>query len=128
MERNYRENITRETLSVIARMSAEYYSRLFKKRTGKSPIDYLTDIRMKHDKQMLILSHDSIRNIAQSVGYNDEFYFSRKFKQTAGAAPTIYVRNYSRTRKIASLFIPYSGHLALGVTIPFFEMDWRSHF
>ncbi|MEK3722564.1 AraC family transcriptional regulator [Paenibacillus sp. FSL H8-0034] len=116
MERNYREGITRETLAQIAGMNAEYYSRLFKKRNGQSPVDYLTEIRMKHAKRMLVLSNTSIREVAQSVGFNDEFYFSRKFKQNAGSAPTVYVKNYSRTKKVASLFIPYSGHLlALGV-------------
>ncbi|MBW7474765.1 AraC family transcriptional regulator [Paenibacillus oenotherae] len=116
MERNYHQNITRTKLSEMAGMSADYYSRAFKKKVGKSPMEYLADIRIRQAKQSLLLTGDSFRSIAQSVGFSDEFYFSRKFKATTGRSPTSYVKKIKYSDKIASLKHLLTGHLiALGI-------------
>jgi ABC-type Fe3+-hydroxamate transport system substrate-binding protein len=116
MEQNYRLNITREKLADMAGMSADYYSRVFKRKIGKSPMEYLTEIRINQAKQSLVLSHDTFRSIAHSVGLRDEFYFSRKFKATTGHSPTSYVNKIKYSDKIASLKHPLTGHLAaLGI-------------
>ncbi|MFB9277014.1 helix-turn-helix domain-containing protein [Cohnella cellulosilytica] len=116
MERHYMREITREQLAAMAGMSANYYSRIFKNRTGKSPIEHLNEIRMKHAKRLLSFSNLSVGKIAQTIGYRDEFYFSRKFKEKIGASPTVFARERKPQRKIVSLSTAYTGHLmALGV-------------
>lgn len=116
MEQNYPLHITRTKLSEMAGMSADYYSRAFKKKNGKSPMEYLTDIRISQAKQSLLLSGDSFRSIAQSVGFSDEFYFSRKFKAATGRSPTAYVKKIKYSGRIASLKHFLTGHLiALGI-------------
>jgi len=116
MEQNYKLNITRERLAEIAGMSADYYSRVFKKKVGKSPMEYLTEIRINQAKQSLVLSSDTLRSIAHSVGFSDEFYFSRKFKKTTGYSPTSYVNKIKYSDKIASLKHLPTGHLiVLGI-------------
>ncbi|WP_025028699.1 helix-turn-helix transcriptional regulator [Caldalkalibacillus mannanilyticus] len=92
IEHNYRLNITRKMLAEMAGVSMDYYSRCFKKELGKSPMDYVTEVRMKKAKQLLILSDDKLSAIAQKVGFHDEFYFSRKFKATTGYSPTAYIK------------------------------------
>lgn len=116
MKQHYRLEITREKLAEMAGLSADYYSRAFKKIIGKSPMEYLNDIRINQAKQMLLQSHGSFRTIAQRVGFNDEFYFSRRFKATTGCSPTIYVKQFKQSSKIASLKNLLTGHLiALGI-------------
>ncbi|MBW7454993.1 AraC family transcriptional regulator [Paenibacillus sepulcri] len=116
MEQHYHEGITRNKLAVMAGMSADYYSRAFKKKVGKSPMEYLTDIRINQAKQSLVLSRDSFRTIAHSVGFSDEFYFSRKFKAATGRSPSAYVNKIKYSEKIASLKHLLTGHLvALGI-------------
>lgn len=44
-------------------------------------MDYLTELRIGHAKQLLRDSDLYMREIARKVGYHDEFYFSRKFKK-----------------------------------------------
>ncbi|XID91648.1 helix-turn-helix transcriptional regulator [Paenibacillaceae bacterium WGS1546] len=92
MERNYAGCITRELLADIAGVSADYYSKAFKKRMNKSPMAYLNEIRIEQAKRLLAQSGESLRAIAQRVGYSDEFYFSRKFKAETGCSPKAYVR------------------------------------
>ncbi len=116
MEQHYASDITRDKLAELAGMSADYYSRMFKKMIGKSPMEYLTDIRINHAKQALVLTRDSFRTIAHGAGFSDEFYFSRKFKAATGRSPSAYVNTIRYTDKIASLKHLLTGHLvALGI-------------
>ncbi|MBD2848295.1 AraC family transcriptional regulator [Paenibacillus sp. IB182496] len=101
MEQDYGRPMTREQLAAIAGMSPGYYSSLFRKRTGKSPMDRLADIRIAHAKRLLIETDRPLRLIAQSVGYNSEFYFSSRFKQVTGLSPSAYAQR-SRSRQLAS--------------------------
>ncbi|GIO15593.1 HTH-type transcriptional activator Btr [Cohnella xylanilytica] len=116
MERNYSRPLTRDLLARMAGMSADYFNRAFKKTTGRTPMDYLTDIRIRHAEKALALSDDGYRSIAQSVGFNDEFYFSRKFKKATGLSPSAYAGTRKGSRKIAALQHHLTGHLlALGI-------------
>lgn len=59
----------------------------FKKTTGKTPIEYMTDFRIKKAKELLIYSNYSVSEIAEFVGYANEAYFSRLFKKKVGLSP-----------------------------------------
>ncbi|MNM81120.1 HTH-type transcriptional activator Btr [compost metagenome] len=100
----------------MAGVSPDYFTRVFKKTTGKSPVEYLNEIRIKHAKQLLLSTNDSMRSIAQNVGFSDEFYFSRKFKSMSGKSPMLYIKSIKQTERIASLKPLLTGHLlALGI-------------
>ncbi len=73
-----------------AQMSYGYFSRCFHDIVGVSFIDYCTQVRMEHAKQLLENTDKSIQEIAFSVGYNDEKYFSRTFKKLTGLIPSDY--------------------------------------
>ncbi|SEG46750.1 AraC family transcriptional regulator [Paenibacillus sp. UNC499MF] len=99
IENNYQTNITIDELARMAEVSPKYYGDLFKKTYGLSVIDYLTEQRVNRAKQLMALSQSRLKDIAHVVGYQDEFYFSRKFKQEVGVSPTVYMKN--RRKKIA---------------------------
>jgi AraC-like DNA-binding protein len=92
MVNHYNENITLEDLANIAGLSSSHYSRLFKKYANYSPIDYLVHLRMDRAKELLVLSDYKLKAIAESVGYNDELYFSRMFKKVVGQSPSEYAK------------------------------------
>ncbi|MFS0870789.1 helix-turn-helix domain-containing protein [Paenibacillus xylanilyticus] len=115
MRDNYMHEIKLEKLAELAGMHPSYYSQLFKSRMHKNPIEYLTHLRMNRAKELLMASDMRIRDIARSVGYRDEFYFSRRFRNHAGYAPTTYAKQVHRN--IVSLSYPYTDHLmTLGIT------------
>ena len=58
---------------------------------GQSPIDYLTDYRISEACYLLKNSNLSIAEIAVSVGFFDQFYFSRVFKKVKGVPPSRYL-------------------------------------
>lgn len=90
---HYNEALTIGQLAGMANICPKYFVDLFKKTFGQTTIDYLTHVRMNHAKRYLAESDDRLRDIAQRVGYKDEFYFSRIFKKKVGISPSEYARN-----------------------------------
>lgn len=86
-----------EALSV----SASYLSGVFKKTMGISMVQYLTMVRMEKARELLLETAADVKNIAEQVGYHDEYYFSRCFKKQYGLSP-IQIRKFSDSRRIRS--------------------------
>ena len=90
IELNYAKDIDLDEVSKYLQISPYYFSKLFKKKTGKNFIEYLTQIRMEHAKILLSSSSMSMKEICMEVGYSDANYFSRAFKKNVGLSPTEY--------------------------------------
>lgn len=101
MELHLHEPVTRETLAALADMNPEHYSRLFRKYKGKTPIDYITELRMTRAKALMRQGEQSIISVARQVGYADPYYFSRRFKQAVGISPSLY--RLRRQKRIVAL-------------------------
>ena len=71
-------------------ISSCWFIRCFKRYTGKTPQQYIMDIRINKAKELLYSSSFCCNEIAQSIGYADSLYFSRIFKQTVGVSPLAY--------------------------------------
>lgn len=71
----------------------DYFRRTFKRETGKTPLEYLTDLRITRAKQLLERQADiTVTAVAQCVGFEDSLYFSACFKKKVGISPTEYRR------------------------------------
>lgn len=72
---------------------SDHMRRLFAKETGKTPGEYLCDLRIRAAKKLLALrrtTHSSVESIAEMCGFSDIAYFSRTFKKKVGLSPTAY--------------------------------------
>jgi AraC-like DNA-binding protein len=91
------ENLSRDIglaeVAEAAYLSPNYLSQLLKKNTGLAFIDWLTGRRMDRAQDMLAHTADRVSTIAHAVGFADEAYFSRRFSQRFGVAPTAYRRS-----------------------------------
>lgn len=67
----------------------DYIRDRFKKATGKTPIRFLTEIRIHHACLLIDFYKNSISlsEIAEKCGYTDYVYFSRRFKEITGVSP-----------------------------------------
>ena len=87
-------------LAAQANVSCSHYFALFKRQTGRAPIDYFIGLRMQRARALLDSTTASVKEIAVDLGYKDPFYFSRVFKSVNLAAPTRYrARQNGRNRR-----------------------------
>ncbi|MGO4938222.1 response regulator transcription factor [Fundicoccus sp. Sow4_H7] len=68
-------------------ITPNYLSTLFSKETGKTFKDHLIEKRMLTGQEMLLTTNKRIHEIAQAVGYTDQYYFSYSFKKYFGQSP-----------------------------------------
>lgn len=80
-------------------VSPQYLSKAFKNRTGYSPKQYLTKIRISKAKSMLVNSNMSIQEIAFRVGFGDESNFIRVFKKYETISPNKYRNNAKEVKE-----------------------------
>jgi AraC-like DNA-binding protein len=98
MRNNYDKEINLEDVSKLAGMSEVSFSRFIKKRTGKTFIESLNEIRLGHASRSLINTTNTISEIAYKCGFNNLSYFNRIFKNKNGCTPKEFRDNYSGTR------------------------------
>lgn len=79
-----------DKMCLVLHLSPAYFSTIFKKETGVSFINYLTDIRMEEAIRLLNTTDSKTSIIGQEVGYLEPNYFSYVFKKKIGVSPTRY--------------------------------------
>lgn len=91
LNENYESKISLEQIAHNIYLSPVYISKIFKEETGESPINYLIKIRLEKAKDILLNSNNgSIKSIANQVGYDDVYHFSKLFKKYYGVSPLYY--------------------------------------
>jgi len=74
-------------LASIAGLSLSQFKALFKKETGKTPGEYLRDLRMEKARALLVHTDYPINIVAEMVGYYDASSFSHRFSSHFGFSP-----------------------------------------
>ena len=89
-----REHIYDSTLKTdkfhkLCGISNTYFRKIFISEFGTTPQNYIMSSRMYHAKQMIDSGDfNTIKEVAQTVGYNDPLYFSKVFKKIYGLSPS----------------------------------------
>ncbi len=92
IEENFQNNISVEEIADQCKLNRTYFSKLFKKVTGKSPQEFLLSYRMIKANELLKLTDMAIGDVANAVGYENQFHFSRAFKNTYNMSPRDWKR------------------------------------
>jgi len=98
MNNNYNKPVTLAEVSRIANMPEASFSRFIKKRTGKTFIDSLNEIRLGHASRMLIDTTNTIAEIAYKCGFNNISNFNRIFKRKKFCIPKEFRETYTGNR------------------------------
>ena len=85
------DDISIDDVAKSVGVSRSHLYRVFMLNVGKSPIDYLTEYRINEACKLLRAGSLSIAEVAVSVGFFDQFYFSRVFKRAKGVPPSKYL-------------------------------------
>lgn len=84
------EKYTPQKMAEMVGLSKQRFSSLFKLNMGKSPMEYVREIRLTTAARSLLVSSDNINDIAYKCGYEDANYFIREFKSAFGFTPNQY--------------------------------------
>jgi AraC-like DNA-binding protein len=98
MNNNYYMPVSLAEVSRIANMPEASFSRFIKKRTGKTFIDSLNEIRLGHASRMLIDTTNTIAEIAYKCGFNNISNFNRIFKRKKFCIPKEFRETYTGNR------------------------------
>ena len=96
---NYSSKIDIRDIAGSIGVSRSHLYRIFVKHLGMSPNEYLAKYRVNEACGLLRSSGLSIGEIANSVGFEDQLYFSRVFKKYKGVAPSRYVGQLAASGK-----------------------------
>jgi len=90
IEENYHDKITLNSLADSCNITKYYLSHQFTELYGKSPIAYLTEVRISAAKDLLTTTSYSIEEIAGSTGFSSSSYFSQTFQKICHVSPQQY--------------------------------------
>lgn len=90
MQTHLAEKITIDDLSSMAGMNRFHFIRTFKQAFGKSPYDYLTDLRIEQAKRLLHKGRMPAADIGRQCGFFSASRFSAAFRQATGVTPSRY--------------------------------------
>lgn len=79
-----------DRLASQAGFSRNHFARLFRQQFGQAPGQYHTTLRMQRARQLLSTTSGSITEIAESLGFDSIYSFSRAFKRETGLSPMFY--------------------------------------
>jgi AraC-like DNA-binding protein len=90
MHSHLSEPLQVSTLASVANISASHFFAMFKRLMGCAPIEFFISLRMRRACDLLDETALSVKEVAATLGYDDQFYFSRVFKSATQMPPTHY--------------------------------------
>ena len=88
----FQKPIKAQEVAEVIHISPNYFSTLFKQKTGKSFNEYVNHLRVGAAKELLEETLLNVNEIAEKVGYREYKYFVDVFKKQTGYTPTNYRR------------------------------------
>ena len=96
LQSHYKEHIGVNTIAEKLSITPNYLSRLFREQTGMRLTDYLTQMRMEKAKALLKLQGNSVKYVAEQVGYYNAKHFANVFMKVVGLTPSEYRKTCSK--------------------------------
>ncbi len=94
---NFKDAIRLETIASIACMSPHAFCSYFKKRTRKTYVDFLNEIRIGYACKLLLTTEMNILTVCFDSGFNNVANFNRQFLKVKQQKPSVYRRENSRS-------------------------------
>ena len=90
IEMHLSQPVDADDLADFCGITRKHFTALFRKETGKTVTQYITDARCKRAAELLENAQLLIQEISHYVGYEDTNYFARVFKNSVGLSPQEY--------------------------------------
>jgi len=90
MQEHLSQMLTLGDIAGSVNLSVPHFSSIFRKKTGFSPIEYFIHLKVQKACQYLLFTDLRVKEIAEKLGIEDPYYFSRMFHKLMGASPNLY--------------------------------------
>ena len=95
LEKNYADvEISNGMLADMCNISEVYFRKLFAETFGKSPKQYIIEMRVNKAKQLLAEGVYKINAIAEKCGFSNPYHFCRTFREKTGKTPGEYMKTH----------------------------------
>ncbi len=95
MREHYHSNISIGDICNLIYLSPGHFKRVFKEQTGRTPHQYLMDIRIEKSKALLKKADSSIEDVAKKCGFVNAGHFAVAFKRSTKLSPSKYRKNHA---------------------------------
>lgn len=93
---NLGKKLALESLAKIVNMNESYLSRIFKDELGITISDYIKKTRLEKAKELLKENDMRVKDVAITIGIQDQLYFSRLFTKFFNITPSEYREKYNK--------------------------------
>ncbi|MBQ8432066.1 MAG: helix-turn-helix transcriptional regulator [Clostridia bacterium] len=90
VEKHFASPLSVGQIAAAVGLSESHLRSLFRRARGEPPVRYLNRVRVERAKEMLTSGQFSMEEIAVACGFQNEYYFSRVFKEFTGVPPGRY--------------------------------------
>jgi len=90
LDRNLSRKIALADIAAAVGLSTSRLSHLFREQSGQTPQQHLEGLRMQRAAELLRRTGFSIKQISDAVGFDNQFYFSQRFKARSGQSPSTF--------------------------------------
>lgn len=98
--KEYAQPLSLESIAAHFYLNKCYLSRIFKQVTGFTINEYVNVIRIRHAREYLIQTNDSITEVSDLLGYTNMTYFERIFKNYMGVTPLQFRKQYQQAHHL----------------------------
>lgn len=95
MKKNIEKKLTLEDIATSMKYSVSHFGQIFLKKTGHTPLNYFNQLKIQKACQLLDFSDLRIKEIAEALGFYDQYHFSKSFYKQVGETPS----NYKKRKK-----------------------------
>ncbi len=96
IDANYSKPLSLNEIAKAAHLSPSRLAHVFKEHTGMTVVDYVTQVRIGHAKELLLSTTKNCIDICFAVGYSNQSYFTRTFREQTGMTPREFRQNNTR--------------------------------
>ncbi|MBV8251895.1 MAG: helix-turn-helix domain-containing protein [Chitinophaga sp.] len=97
---NFRNEIVLQDVADLIPMSSAAFCRFLKRKTNRTLIDFVKEVRIGHAAKLLLEGHHNVTEAAYDSGYNNISNFNKHFKDIKGVSPRDFIKRYSEHAKV----------------------------
>lgn len=100
IQNNFKNTITLRAVAALLTMNQNYFCRYFKSQTGKTFVEYLTEIRVRHACGLILDKKMNLKQICSQSGFNNMTSFHKAFKKITKTSPLEFQKEHLNPHEI----------------------------